>query len=665
METRALLVSTACAASLAIGALDAVLALASEPHGAASLRSLLLPATLVVGAALLLITPTLWVVLRRAPGELRPALAISLGVGAVVLFGLLWVAELNRFSMWTGEPLAALFRVVPVAAAAALTAVGAYATARSRGFDPARVARIMAALALLVSIVLGIQSVLWLVPAFDGTTSLAVSAAMVLLGGAGLFLVARASIAWLAGPMALAVVALLVAGAVEPLPRSAPQTEFPGGEPTLARIVLITVDTLRDDAIAGPRGEGAATPNIGSLAAEGLRFTNAFSPAPWTIPAFVSLMTGVSADLHRVNHDFAEIPESLETLAEVLSAAGYRTAGIGHHPQLLRMGRGFQHFDFTPVRLPYHEKMTGGRVLRRLLERNYGTDDIPEAVDHWLASNGSEPFLLWVHFLDPHFPYTAPARFLPDDPLIDRLGADSGDIRSSEVRMGRRVRGADEQRWMRLLYDAEVRWVDDAIGRVLRSLEEYQLYDDALIILVSDHGEEFWEHGAWEHGHSLYDEVVRVPFIVRLPGAEKRGVIETPVSTSAIGETIAELAGVEAFSGQESSASLVPLWTDEAASRNPLYLTGTEYFERLEGVVFDGLKYVQSTTSDAEELYDLVADPGETRSLIGDRPGEAARGRELLEGREPLRRAPAASDAEGPLLDRVVEEALRELGYVE
>lgn len=653
--------------SLAVASVDAILALAAEPSGVASVGRLVAPFAVLAGVVAAGWIAT--VVAAEVAGLLRTQMAgeaAAIATAVIAGFGLLVLGDLNRVSVLRTEPARALLGVALIAGTALLVHAGARRLAAQMAWDAAAWLRASAivSLTLLVALCVAILASPVLGPATRSTLGAGL-AVVVVVWAVLVWLVLRLRAWAVALGMALALAGALAAQ-VWPAPSESEGRALAATQPTLRRVVLISIDTLRQDALSAYSENGADTPAIKALAEEALLFTRAYSAAPWTIPSFVSLMTGLPASSHQVNSDFAEIPAGLATLAERMRALGYRTAAIGHHPQLLNMARGFDDFDFTPRLLPYHPRMTGTKLLWRNARDTNGTDELPGAISRWLDDHEDEPFFLWAHFLDPHSPYNPPERFVPDHPLVAELGPQTEGVRMPGIRSGRQVRTPKEREWMRQLYAGEVRWVDESVGRILGDLRSRGLYRDSLIVLLSDHGEEFWEHGSFGHGHSLYEELVRVPLIVKLPGDGATGRVETPVSTAALGTTLLELAGGADNSGAapESLRGFRPLLDGKpAAVDTHVLLGGVEYFEERGGVVSSEWKLIRGLHSGHEELYSLVKDPAETRSVAAEQPAVASRLGAVLE--------PSLSRLKGPGSEEKVElspevsDALKALGYIE
>jgi arylsulfatase A-like enzyme len=224
---------------------------------------------------------------------------------------------------------------------------------------------------------------------------------------------------------------------------------------------------------------------------------------------------------------------------------------------------------------------------------------------------------------------------------------------------------------VRSLYDAETRYVDADIARIVAALKARALYDDTLIVFTADHGEEFWEHGSLGHGHTMYRELLEVPLIVKLPASHRRSgtpsVVATPVSTVSVTPTVLDVTGVPYSPRDMSAASLAPAFEGAALAPGPIVSTAQMLFDRRETVLFDQYRYIVSTLDGRVELFDHAADPGEQRSIAESSPELVAKGAALL----------AAHAADARMLarrlglqdsTREVDEAtlrrLRSLGYV-
>ncbi|MFT4974427.1 MAG: arylsulfatase A-like enzyme, partial [Myxococcota bacterium] len=359
------------------------------------------------------------------------------------------------------------------------------------------------------------------------------------------------------------------------------------------RLVVIFVDTLRADHLSIEGYGRETTPVLDALAASGIRFRQARSVSPWTLPAAQAALSG------RQPEEWSDG----RSLTERLSADGWRTIGLVANAYLspkTGISRGFDE---------YH--------LSQLAGADRQVDDALALLEEHAARDVA----LMVHFMDPHLPYAEPAAFrglwegapppgLPASFTRDRLSRIAPDRPGFSV-------GRD---YVIARYDQNVRSVDAAVGRLLEAIGE-----DATAVVFSDHGEEFWDHGGVEHGHSLYDELLRVPLILRAPGLPAGAVIEAPVSLLDVTPTLLSLLGLVVEDG--AGVDLLPVIRGEAGAAEALsgrpqalgrLLYGRDQWGAVQGqekIIRDG---------EAIASYDLAADPGEQAPGRGDRERLAA-----------------------------------------
>ena len=421
-------------------------------------------------------------------------------------------------------------------------------------------------------------------------------------------------------------------------------------------VVLITIDTLRADRLSSYGSDRVATPHIDRLAAEGVRFANASSTVPFTLPAHSSIMTGLYPPSHgvRENVGYVLAPE-LVTLAERFRDAGYRTGGFVSAFVLdarWGIGRGFDTYvdDFDL------DAMAGANLgsVQRV-----GSETIAHALawlDEWLgaatAAAGSEdagspdgpavfaegppPFFLWLHLFDPHDPYEPPEPF-----------------RSEYA--GRP-------------YDGEVAYTDSLIGDFRSALEQRGLFDGSVVVLTSDHGEGLGDHGESYHGFFVYDSTVHVPLVVRLPGGTEGGrLVAEAVSHVDIAPTLIELLDLDG-AGALQGRSLLP---DMQGLVDPLAGRGVyaESFYALDHYGWAPLRSLRTAEhkyieAPEPELYALRQDPGELANVLLEQRDLSRRLREeALELSAELDRAAPSASAE-PDLDEDTLAQLRALGYL-
>lgn len=422
----------------------------------------------------------------------------------------------------------------------------------------------------------------------------------------------------------------------------------PTSAPQPRRILLISIDTLRADS--------AGTPRIEALAADSVVFRRAYAPAPWTLPALASVMSGVSPRVHLATGLGDRMPERVTTVAEVLRRAGFRTAALVSSPLLgkeVNLDQGFQEYTVFP---------------KGPEDKPANPDQLAGLASRWIGAHARDRFLLWIHIFDPHIPWDPPASYLqgmkPPPGMASRLTAEE----HLAIRLRERDPSPAEREWLRQLYRAEVRWVDAAVGSLVEALKRSSLYEDTLIVLLSDHGEELWDHGGVGHGHTLYEELLRVPLLVKLPGGVRRGGVDVPVSTSSLAATLLDLCDKPFPRDYPAAPSLRPylLPGGSAPDSAPLLATGLQRIEDRGAVLFGDFKLVRGMTSGREEFYDLSRDPGETVNLASTREEKTAEGRRLLDRFEAeaiQARKRLGIDRERVPIDPELAKRLRALGY--
>ena len=388
-----------------------------------------------------------------------------------------------------------------------------------------------------------------------------------------------------------------------------------------ASVLLVTIDTLRADRVL----PGGPMPRLLALAGHGFRFTTVHTPAPLTLPAHTSLLTGLGPQQHGVRDNIGyALPAHVPTVAEAFSQAGAATAAfIGGYPldHAFGLARGFALYDDRMTR-------SAGKSAEGPTERR--ADEVVDAALAWLASHPGGRFFAWVHLFDPHDPYEAPP--------------------------SHRGRGETP-------YDEEVAYVDDALARLVEAVRS-RPGGAPWIVVASDHGEALGDHGEATHGIFLYEATTRVPLVILPPVAPAApAVIDTPVGLVDVAPTLRELAGLPVPS--TDGRSLVPLLRDPSAGAafeaRALVLESIHARRRygwapLAGFVEWPRKFIAAP---APELYDLREDPGETANRFD--PAQAG---SLEQRLAELRGARAGADAASDP-DLAVDVArLESLGYV-
>lgn len=634
--------SIALVLGLSAGAVDVCVGLLNKPRGFETLASLP-PPVLATMAALLPIYFILWFVVRPAAAAVgldRSATAWSLAAFlgttfTVVLLGGLHIQPLTP--QW-------LFKAIVTGALAVAMAVGVYTLHVAVGRKPAlrdRAAVVAVALPLLLFEVLLYQ---WIqVYAIDRVASIATALAalaFVAAASATMALVWQMRQRWSATRLLIAFALVLLIGALAaPVGARRAGTVQASANPsgrTPERIILITVDTLRADALSAYRTDAPRTAAIDRLAGDGVVFEHAVAPAPWTLPSLVSIVTGLLPAAHRATGFTSTVSPNITTLAEYLRDRGYQTAAVVHN-DLLNPKNGLSE-GFTEY-VALHEQWFGDSLGMKALQTVApawfpplswpSNDDQTAVVTDWLESNRDRNFFLWVHYFDPHAPYAPPRDYRVTEPLPEIGASFDGPKMAMQ---GFFVPSVAERQAIRGLYDGEVRYIDANIGRLIATLERLRLYDGSLIVFTSDHGEEFWEHGHAGHGHSLYDELLRVPLIVKLPGSTQRGRSDVAVSTASVTPTILDASRVRYDEGNMSVPSLLPLIDRTGDYRaGPIVSNAQILFDRKEAVLFDGFKYIVSDVDRKEQLFDLKADAAEQHSLAATATDRIEAARRLLD----------------------------------
>ena len=435
-------------------------------------------------------------------------------------------------------------------------------------------------------------------------------------------------------------------------------------------VVLIAVDTLRADHLGVYGYDRPTSPRLDARARNGVVFEHVVSTSSWTLPAFASLYTGQFPGRHGAGtanrpraalglpedrskaedgsqrraraERFTPLAPSSSTLGEILSENGYSTAAIMSNPFLDKafgVAQGFQNYD-------YARKRRANAIVDRAL--------------NWLEGRTEESFFLVVHFMDPHLPYDAPSPFRGrfTDGTDSRLGYP---VRSVH-RLRRQIPNfsPEDRAFIEAAYDEEIAYLDEQLGRLFDGLEELGLWQTSLVLFTSDHGEEFFEHGGFEHGHSLHEEVVRVPLIVWGPDVDA-GRVNAPASIADIAPTILEATG-STHNAQHDGASL--LGSLQGSSRLPgrgLVTEGTIWNKAgLRSVLLWPYKIIFRRNS-PPELFDLEADPAELNNLMDSQDSSVAT---VVAEAEELLSAPVRQ-VDAVVVDPRLQDELRALGYVQ
>jgi arylsulfatase A-like enzyme len=426
-------------------------------------------------------------------------------------------------------------------------------------------------------------------------------------------------------------------------------------------LLLYVTDTLRPDSLQPYGNPAVATSAAERLASQGTLFEKVYAQSTWTRASVASILTGVYPDVHgaETRHDI--LSDATALLPEYLRTHGYATACIVTNPNIGSFFGFDQGYDYF-IEL-FQRTRAGDYVSAR--ETFAPSDEVTRRAIEWIEG-ASRPFFLFILTIDPHWPYQPPERF-------DRYGGDyRGDVNGDrDVRRGRQ-HTTDDRRRVRSLYDAEVSYNDDSLGRLLDHLRQTELYDETVVAFTSDHGEEFWEHGRNGHGKALFEETLRIPLIVRYPPAVPAGaVVSERIEAVDVFPTLLELAGLPVPDEVDGRSLLAPpargerqiyasLALDEVRGRSLI-----DYPWKLISIARRGV--------DRTRLFNLETDPTEKKDLSAEAPERVAsmtrelskRATRYAERRAGLLGSPQTAGSPRPEIPEAVLEGLRALGYLD
>ncbi|MBZ5567980.1 MAG: sulfatase-like hydrolase/transferase [Acidobacteriia bacterium] len=390
-------------------------------------------------------------------------------------------------------------------------------------------------------------------------------------------------------------------------------------------MLLVTIDTVRADHIGCYGATSVKTPTIDALAKDGVLFERALSQVPLTWPSHVAILTG-TYPFHNGVQDFSGQPLAADfrSIAQAFADHGYATAAVISSFVLNRswgLARGFAHYDDAFAGNAFLE--TGVGLVERKAE---------ESVNHslaWLNHRPAKPFFFWLHLYDPHSGYDPPEPFRSE--YHDHL------------------------------YDGEIAYADAQLGRVIAWLKQNHLYDNTIIVVLSDHGESLGEHGEREHGFFIYNATLHVPLVIKPAGGAERGRrLDDVAEITAVAPTLLKLAGIsDRISAQFDTAPLLPKPRLDAAYSETFYPFSSFGWNPLRSVETSDFHYIEAPRP---ELYNLRSDPRELHNLFADQPATAAALKQRLSER--VARAPSQAPGTRAGADDAVTEKLRALGYL-
>lgn len=447
----------------------------------------------------------------------------------------------------------------------------------------------------------------------------------------------RHSLPWVAG---LAIFALVTIQGGFWLREELAVSRLPQANPVAPNIVVIVVDALRADHLSSYGYERQTTPNIDRLASEGILFENAIATSSWTPPSHASLFTGRYVYEHGA--DLKPLDYRYPTIAEDIQKLGYRTgAFLGNYENLNRtvgLARGFQRYEdyYQSLGSMVNNTLLGHLIIYEGLHRVFGMDNpvgrklasqINDSTLDWIDRHPENPFFIFINYFDTHDPYTPPQPYRSKFSSVKNPG---GLINSYWDEDHIYILSSPEQLQEEIdAYDGAIAYVDDKISQFIEGLQKRGLTENTIVIILSDHGESFGEHGLLHHHNSLYREMIHVPLIFwgpeQLPGGLR---ITQPVSIAAIPATVLNLV-------MDSEQSIFPLeslsklweqpgmnseWPDPIAEVTQVDWVADQHLTKygdIKSVISSAWHYIQHEQI-GEELFDWVNDPDELNNRIDD-----------------------------------------------
>lgn len=386
-------------------------------------------------------------------------------------------------------------------------------------------------------------------------------------------------------------------------------------------IILVVIDTLRADHLSCYGYQRNTTPNIDAFAGQSIVWKNAISSAPWTLPSVASMLTSQYPSAMGMYDKITTIDANVPTLPEMLKQNNYTTHGIVSHALLsarLGFGRGFDHYD--------EESLFGHQGISSPLVTNKAAS--------FLKQKHKNPFFLFLHYFDPHYDYLLHKKY-------NFYKSYKGTVKSGHPILDlwkiRHNLSKDDIKYLASLYDSEIAFTDEYIGVLLNELKKQGLYDDSVIIITSDHGEEFMERGWIGHTTTLHQELIRVPLIIKFPGHKAR-IIDSPVGLVDIVPTLCQYLGLKVPDSLDGKA-LLDFTLDKPKTRGPVF---SETFnpqvhqpETVKPIAFRSIvlgdhKLIFDQITKAKQIYNLSEDPHERNNLSQQQSKENARLKALL-----------------------------------
>jgi hypothetical protein len=429
-------------------------------------------------------------------------------------------------------------------------------------------------------------------------------------------------------------------------------------------ILVYLIDTLRYDKFDFyNKKTSCKTPNISAFAKDATIFDAAYDNENWTKPSTASILTGLYPDTHKAKEDTSKLPVGAKMISQHFKSNSFKTGSFlanGYVSDAFGFKKGWDYYV---------------NYIRE--KKNTNADRVVKDALKWIGENKDDRFFAYVHTIDPHVPYSPPQKWREmywkreyDGPIKPQsTGQQLADIKTKKLEVNNQ-----DKRYLEALYDGETSFNDHAFGELVKGLKDAGVYEDTAIVIISDHGEEFWDHGSVGHGHSLYEEMVRSPLIVRYPNKAPVGRrLDHVVTMVDLAPTLFELSGIEGHEALEGK-SFVDTF-DGIGDPHPR-IGVSDFLYRKKSVRVGPYKWV--TIGRGGQLFNVVEDRGEKKDLIKKSPIARAFVRSnfgLFKGAGKKSEWWTSSDKAGPALNlkadanaEVDEETLKMLeamGYVD
>jgi arylsulfatase A-like enzyme len=439
-----------------------------------------------------------------------------------------------------------------------------------------------------------------------------------------------------------------------------------GGSPNIVLIVLDAASAAYFGAYGAARD---STPHIDRLAGQSVLFENAYSQSPTTTPSTASLLTGVRGTTHLMGEDTV-LPSEYLTAAQMLRRHGYRAFGIIGNPlagnPVLGLARGYEEC-IQVYELPKRKAVRAPKKGRRLLTTQPG--DVNNEVFRLLPKLGARGVFAYIHYMQPHKPYDPPAEYLEgleaeDERGRPRKGRSWFKLDSALVTANRTGRASPSTiAELEARYRGNLRYVDAAVGALIDQLEREGWYDDSMIVLMADHGDAFFKHARFGHNTTLYDDMIRIPFMIKFPSKDGIGPrrLANPTESIDLLPTLFDYLGLP-IPEQLEGDSLWPLIQGRVRQLDgPEVVVATKRRD-LHAIRLGDHKYIRHVQG-TEELYDLRADPDEQRNRIDEEPETARSLRQKLESIVDLTTRRTLDQEVDLRLDPEMKQLLEILGY--